>query len=336
MLQLRNETPFKAALGKFPNAAGVDTIYLVTTATFQMSPHLELAEEQLPPVLSDEYHGEPGASSLRYAGELHPGKPTTDVILLGHARAPGGKQVTELKVGLRVGPREKVLQVIGDRHWLGLEPSKPAPFVVMPLVYERAFGGNLRMRDAVIQTEERNPVGVGFALGIGRAANRDPLPNIEDPRQLLTEGTRPSPAGFGCVAPSWLPRRSFAGTYDERWQQTRAPYLPEDFQAQYLNCASEGLTFDRHLMGGEPVLLVGMSERGPLRSAIPACALETRFSLRGQQHVAPNHLQTVLIEPDENRLRLTYHAEFACDKVALEVERVEVRLGSLDLTVPRP
>jgi hypothetical protein len=335
MLQLKNETPFKAALAKFPNAAGVDTIYLVVTASFRISQRLELAEQQLAPVLSDEYYGEPGVSSLRCAGELHPGKPSTDVILIGHARAPGGKPVTALKVGLSVAQREKMLHVVGDRHWLGWEPSSPAPFVEMPLIYERAFGGQLRTKDEVTLTEERNPVGVGLALGHARAALGDPLPNLEDPRQLLAEGTCPAPAGFGCIAPSWLPRRAFAGTYDEQWQRSRAPYLPEDFQARYLNCASEGLSLDGYLKGGEPVVLVGMSERGPVHTAVPRCVLETAFTLRGQSHAAPSQLQTVLIEPDEDRMRLTYHSQFVCDKLALEVELVTLRLQSLDLSVQR-
>jgi hypothetical protein len=227
-----------------------------------------------------------------------------------------------------------MLRVFGDRHWLGWEPSNPAPFVKMPLVYERAFGGSMQTHDTVRETEERNPVGVGLALGHARAAIGDALPNIEDPRQLLSGGTCPTPAGFGCIAPSWLPRRAFAGTYDERWQRTRAPYLPEDFQARYLNCASEGLTFDHYLTGGEPVLLVGMSERGPLYSAVPTCTIDAAFTLRGRSHAAPTHLQTVLIEPDENRLRLTYHTQFACDKQVLEVEQVKLSLQRLDLTVP--
>jgi hypothetical protein len=335
MLQLKNETPFKAALGKFPNAAGIDTLYLAVTATFHMSARLELAEQQLETVLADEYHGEPGASSLRYAGELHLGKPTTDVIVVGHARAPAGMPVTELSVGLSVAGREKVLRVFGDRHWLGLEPSKPAPFVELPLVYERSFGGSVRTSDTVTLTEERNPVGVGMTVAHGRAAIGDPLPNIEDPRQLLADGRCPTPAGLGCIAPSWLPRRTFAGTYDERWQRTRAPYVPEDFQGRYLNCAAEGLSFDRYLTGGEPLLLVGMSERGPLRTAVPTCTLETAFVLRGQRHAAPVQLQTVLVEPDADRMRLTYHAHFVCDKLTLEIERVELRLQHLDVTVAR-
>ena len=334
MLQLSNHTPFKAAFAKLCNASGVDTLYLVVSATFELTPHLALAEQQLAPILSDEYNGEPGASSLRHAAELHLGKPGTDVIVVGHARTPAGKRVSELHVGVRVGPHEKLVQVFGDRTWRGLEPSKPAPFVEMPLLYERAFGGSIRDQESLVQTEERNPVGVGLGIARGRGAFGDPLPNIEDPRQLLGEGSAPSPAGLGCIAPHWLPRRSFAGTYDERWQRTRAPYVPEDFDARFFQCASDGLRLSKYLSGGEPLVVLGMSERGPIHSALPRCRLEATFELRGQRNAAPVQLQTVVLEPDDNRMRLTFHTQFVCDKLALEVDRVELRLQSLELTVP--
>ena len=335
MLQLSNSTPFKATFAKLCNASGVDTLYVVVTATFRLMPQLELAERQLVPLVSDAYHGEPGASSLRHAGELHLGKPGTDVVLVGHARTPGGKRTTALQVGVRVGSYERLLQVFGDRTWRGVEASKPAPFVEMPLVYERAFGGCIREQDSVVESDERNPVGVGLAIARGRAAFGDPLPNIEDPRQLLLDGGLPAPAGLGCIAPAWLPRRRFAGTYDARWQRTRAPYLPEDFDARFFHCASEGLSFGTGLSGGEPLVLLGVSERGPIFSAVPSCALEAAFAVRRELHAVPMRLQTVLLEPDENRMRLTFHAQFVCDKLALEVERIELSLHSLDLTVPQ-
>jgi hypothetical protein len=333
VLQLKNETPFKAACAKFPNKDGVDTLYLVVTATFDLAPKLSLATEQLPPVLADEYIDEPGRSSLRCAGELHIGKPATDVIVSGSARTPGGKKLSALQVGVRVGKRDKVLSIVGDRHWLGMDASKPAPFTELPLIYERAFGGELLVDGVVTESDDRNPLGVGLGISRRRGKVGDPLPNIEDPRHPLREGATCMPAGFGCIPAAWSPRRSLAGTYDENWQRTRAPYLPQDFHPEFLSSAADGLVFRPYLEGGEPLLLVGMSERGPIHSAIPTCLLETGFLLRGKRHQAPCHLQTVFIEPDAMRLRLTFHSQFVCDKVALEVETIDVKLDRLDLTV---
>ena len=43
-----------------------------------------------------------------------------------------------------------------------------------------------------------------------------PVPNLEDPAAPLQQiGQTPAPACFAPIAPSWLPRRSYAGTYDE-------------------------------------------------------------------------------------------------------------------------
>ncbi|MDB4985157.1 MAG: hypothetical protein JWN04_335 [Myxococcaceae bacterium] len=331
MLQLKNQTMFKGALATFPNAKGIDTIYVVITATFDLWPRLAVSEQQLGPVLSDEYYDDSGASSMRYAGELHLGKPTTDVIVVGHARALEGKPVPELGVGVRVAERKKVARVFGDRHWSGVHVTRPAPFSEMPLVYERAFGGVLELKGGQSIAEERNPLGKGLSLSRRCPALGDAMPNIEDARLTLSEGARPDPVGFGCISPAWLPRRTFAGTFDEAWQRTRAPYLPDDFQARYFSCASEGLVFDRYLQGGEPVTLMGMSQRGTVSTVIPTLKLDTTFVLAGTKHPRPNHLQTVLIEPDDNRMRLTFHTEFPCDKKVLQVDAAEISIQSLDL-----
>jgi hypothetical protein len=332
MLQLLNTSPFKAAFSRIPDAQGRDCLFLVVKATFQLWPRLELSEQQVKPALSDDYHGAPGASSLRYPGELHLGKPTTDLILVGHAIPPEEKPVTQLNVRLRLAELEKVVRVFGDRQWERSEPSLPAPFVRIPLVYERAFGGLLEVDDAPPLMEERNPLGVGLAVSHGRAERGDKLPNLEDPKQLLADGVVPAPAAFAAIPAAWLSRRILAGTYDEAWQKKRCPYLPNDFQPRYFNCAAEGLVFDRHLQGGEPLTLEGVGARGPLETVLPRCTLETAFVLHGQRHVRPNRLQTVLVEPDENRLCLTFHSDFPCDKVPLDVETIEVALTGLQLT----
>jgi hypothetical protein len=331
VLQLKNETPFKAALAVLPNKQGIDTVYTVITATFALWPRLALSDEQVDPVLSDVFFDDSGKSSIRYPSELHLGKPGTDVIVVGCARTVDEKPVVELGVGVHVADQKKLARVLGDRQWTGMGPSRPVPFTEMPLVYERAFGGVLETQGAPTVAEERNPLGKGLAIARRRPLRGDVMPNIEDPRQPLLEGVSASPVGVGCVAPAWLPRRSFAGTFDDTWQQTRAPYLPDDFQLRYFHCASEGLVFDRRLHGGEPIVVVGMSRQGTLRCALPTVKLATTFVLAGQRHTQLNFLQTVLIEPDENRMRLTFHSEFPCDKLVLQVEAVEISLTSLGL-----
>lgn len=330
MLQLQNQSAFVPLLNVLPDPDGVDTLHVVAKGTFTLSPRVEVAPVQLPALREDQYWGEPGGSSLRAASDAHLGKPATDVALLGHAWSGRGR-VAELLVALSVAGRRKTIRVVGDRVWRGRGAgvSRPEPFESMPLVYERAFGGVQRdHRGEVVAAEERNPVGTGFA---GTRAPADQagrkLPNLEDPRcPVERAGDRSVPACFGFVAASWLPRRAFAGTYDGAWARTRAPYLPRDFDRRFFNAASSGLVFDRYLTGGEPVELDGLSRRGPLRLALPTERPEVLVRLGGQTLTPPVRLETVVVEPDEDRVCLTWRATLPCDKAALKIRVVTIAM----------
>jgi hypothetical protein len=331
VLQLNNQSRFAPAVNLFADESGVDTLYVGVRGTFTLGAFPRLSDERLPPVAADVYWGEPGASSLKYASEIHVGKRGTDVALVGFAHAPGGRPVAEMLAALAVAGRRKVVKVVGDRTWRGVGggTTRPEPFVAMPLVYERAFGG----RDDGGRpdggagpglAEERNPVGTGFR---GRRSARESvgqrLPNLEDPRRPLTTfGEQPPPAAFGFVAPAWQPRRAFAGTYDAAWKRARAPFLPGDFDLRFSNAASAELIFGDFLQGGEPLALDGVSLEGPLRLSIPMARPRLEVWVAGVRERPPLRLETVLIEPDERRLSLTWRAALRCDKRALKIRSI--------------
>ena len=332
MLQLLNKTPFAPAICLFPNKDGIDTLFIVVRATFEIGEVLRIAKNQLPPQQQDEYWGEPAKSSVKYVSDYHIGKPSTDVCLVGHAWAPAGQAVTDLYVYLLVAEQQKALRVFGNRLWQNGQISAPEPFQTMPLVYEYAFGGTHELKSEAGETnillEERNPVGRGFR-GERNAQELEgfPLPNIEDPENLIqTPDDTPPPAGFGFLAPTWLPRREYAGTYDEQWQKTRAPYLPDDFKPRYFNSAHPSLVFDRYLQGGEPIKLRNASINGEMDFHIPACKFSNRVRVANRTEEPPLNLETVLIEPDDNRLSLVWRAALPCDKETLNIHEVEVNL----------
>jgi hypothetical protein len=234
-------------------------------------------------------------------------------------------------VALSVAGRRKVVRVFGDRTWRSLTGgiSRPAPFTSMPLTYERAFGGNQELAGQPTLAEERNPVGVGFR---GRRSTTDvagqKLPNLEDPLSPLRAfGDGAAPAGFGFIAPSWLPRRTHAGTYDQAWKENRAPYLPRDFDRRFSNAASAGLAFDRFLTGGEPLEVNGASRQGLLRLTIPGVRPRLCVAIAGKRHTPAVELETVLIEPDDDRLCLSWRARIPCDKKALKIETITIDGG---------
>jgi hypothetical protein len=339
MLQLQNETPFAATIGLFPDTDGVETLYVVVRATFALvGSALTIAERQRPIRLVDEYSGDPARSSLAHAGEMHLLKPSTDVVLLGDAWAPKARPVSECDVTLQVGAVRKVVRVFGDREWkgaLGGTASSPMPFTRMPLVYERAFGGVIELDPETkrAKIEPRNPAGVGFARRgkQGEPASRQ-LPNIEDPAHLITQPSdTPPPAGFGYIAPSWEPRRSCAGTYDEAWRKTRAPYLPKDFNPRFFNVAHPDLVCRRYLEGGEPVEIVNASPTGVLRFRLPLCQLGADARIAGRIERPALRLEAVVLEPNDCMVGLLWRGAVRCDKRSLKIDLVRIGLNSLDL-----
>jgi hypothetical protein len=335
MLDIRNQTPFAATLAPILDKDGREAAVVVIKGTFAIrngSDTLAPTEEQAPLVLADEYHGEPGQSSLKYESDLHPPKPGTDVSLLGHAYARDPRQGF-VDAGLKIGPLSKVLRVFGDRVWfkaLGFwVPSEPRPFDRIPLLYERAFGGRnfSHANPKKHSLEARNPVGTGYVVKGADGFREDlPLPNLENPGDLITSaGDKPSPAGFGLIAPHWLPRRDFAGTYDQNWKATRFPFLPADFDPRFFHAASPGLASPAKLSGGEPVRYVHLSEQPDVSFALPKRRFAIRASIKNKPSEYAAVLDAVVVEPDAGRIILTWKALIPCNRNFLYVERVHIR-----------
>lgn len=331
MWQVDNRTPFAAERAWVRDREGAEIWLVAVKCTFDIRADgsTAVSKEQAPVLRVPEYHGEPGKSSLKYEADLVRTKKTTDVLCVGHAYAPGGAPVTELDVGLRVGPMQKVLRVTGDREWGVLGASSPLPFVRMPLVYERAYGGvDQRSGHPERDWDWRNPVGVGFAISRAGADGLR-LPNIEYRDALMKSwDDSPSPAGFGVVCSHWQPRVSLAGTYDDHWASTRDPLLPKDFDDRFFQCAPVDQQTPEFLRGGEPVVLHRLTSGGDLRFALPRVHLgfETRFYDGSKEIHKVRSLHSVIVEPDFPRVSLVWHTALPCHFKVQKLERTIVTL----------
>ena len=152
------------------------------------------------------------------------------------------------------------------------------------------------------------------------------LPNLEDPRMPIRDWKdKPAPAGFGFISRNWVPRVQYAGTYDEKWQQERFPLLPYDFDLMFFNGASPDLIVTPHLRGGESVSVVNASYDGLLGFKLPERRFDISLWIKGKESVAVPLLDTVIIEPDEKRVLLTWRASAPCFKSFLLIDRVRVK-----------
>lgn len=329
MLQVNNTTPFAAEIATFPNEQGIDSIYAIVKASFIMGPQWSLADEQTPPQMGDDYWGEPGLSSIRNLSDFHIGKNNTDIIMQGNACAPNHQAVTQLDVHLGVGQVQKTVRVFGDRIWQNGRPSAPVPFQSMPLVYERAFGGKHQVDENNLLVEERNTVGCGFA-GQRKAQEMEgqALPNLEDPMQLIQSiKDKPRPAGFAPCCGDWLPRRQWAGTYDEQWLTNRAPYLPQDFDKRFLNAAHPDLIYPGYLQGGEPILIKNMHPAGDIHLTVPLVKIMCSALVGSNKVPLSLNIETLTLEPNKQMLSMVWLAALECDKSLLKVKEIEVKLS---------
>lgn len=251
MGKIVNLSSFKEQALFAVDCTGQDLLVVCVAGRFKLPPaghggqhELALADEQATAPMTDVYWGEPGASSLRYEGQSAFYRPGTDIYVSGHAHSPAGCRAQQLCVRVQVGSIKKTLAVFGDRvwyrSWTAVRSSAPQPFERMPLRYERSFGG--APGSGKHQWEPRNPVGCGLYDSAAAACDR-PLPNLEDPAQLITDWSdRVAPAGVGPICRAWGPRLKLAGSYDTEWVQSRAPLWPRDLNLGFFHAAAPGLT----------------------------------------------------------------------------------------------
>jgi len=288
-------------------------------ACYSIVPNVPIAllEEQPQIKIGGEYWSDDAAkSSLKYEPQMAFQKQATDITLIGHAIAQN-KGDSEVTIGLRVGPVQKIVKVIGDRYLFRrngeVSITAPQAFEKIPLIYERAFGG-WDLRDPTpdkYRFEPRNPVGTGYLDPMVGGDAQVKLPNLEDPdRPYRGYGDAPPPAGFGFVSPNWQPRASLAGTYDEAWDKERKPLLPKDFDRRFFNAASPGLIAPGYLKGDEPVVVINASSEGRVAFNLPGIpAPQCKVQLRGSQSVTlQTQLDTVIINMDERLLFLIWRA----------------------------
>lgn len=270
---------------------------------------------------ADVHVEEPGISAPLYESDFALYKPRCDVILQANAHAP--QPVTELVAGFRIGALEKFLRVTGARVWQKqngqYQPSAPHAFTVMPLHYGNAYGGSWPGKTPdEVQTFLYNPVGSGFCqLEENAAEHADPqdlpLPCLQAIDQAPPE--KPDQAiaasALSPIARHWLPRREYGGTYDAAWQRDVFPFLPQDFDDRFHQCAPIDQQMD-YPQGGEEVLLYNLVRgQSECRFVLPRLnKLPVRVLMGDYRVIAPPVVaDTLFIEPEHQRFSVVWRAK---------------------------
>jgi hypothetical protein len=334
-MELINATRMSAGYTMGLEPSGRELLVVVIKGTFVLpkpGEPVRLADEQLPLIMADTFTGEPGYSAPLQEIDFAPRKRACDVLLTGHARAPAGRQVTRLRAGLRVGPMEKVFDVVGDRVWqaglASITASEPQPFTEMPVSYDRAFGGADRHSEDPTEHDAYlpNPVGRGWHKHLKSAwVDGSPLPNIEAVGQGVSFPTdkRP-PVALGPLGRGWPQRARFAGTYDDAWLADVFPFLPSDFDERYYQAAPE----DQQLplpKGPMEVVLRGFTADGPRRFTLPHFEAPVHvFPKRGEREDYTATLDTIAFDTDRECFTMSWRVARPLKKSMHELAQVLV------------
>lgn len=335
MIQIENHTPFPVMAFEKHGRHGYvfDVIAFRMTFRLKNGYYADLADEQDELIMADEYYGEPETSSLKYETELVLYKKSADIHVIGSA-APAGGGSSQWMAGIRVGDFSKRLMLSGPRCWhyenQRWQLSPPSQVESVPLCYELAYGGNWQKEGQEIKSFSANPVGCGYYpdrhdLNITRQYRAPQITRFLPHEEEYYDITTPfSPQGTGPMSRWWQSRLQYAGTYDEAWQASTRPFLPDDFSERFYNSAHPELIYPSHLIGNEPIVLEGLLPEASrvvtgLPGYQPVCVLtDVHNRLHTQRPVA----DTLTINLDERLIYLTWRVT-----VPLELQMKEAVLG---------
>ena len=327
MLQLDNQTPFKATIALLPDRFGIDTLYVIVKATVTLRPSLALAEEQVPPTMADEYYGDPAASSLRAVSDMHIGKAGTDVLLIGKAWAPDKRPVQRMQVA-HEGRRPTEADTRDRRSRLAGRRAVAATAVRVDAAH---LGACVRRR-ASRRRQGRGRGAQSGGLWICRRTLAPttmqglPVPNLEDPAAPLQQ--------IGQVADAGMPgadravvaatprvcrhlRRALAAQRARRICRTTSIRASSSARRP----SSRSIAICRP---ASTVQIVGVLPDGPIAFTVPDSHLSVAVTVDGSMHRPPANLETLSIEPDENRACFTWRAAVPCDRQVLKVQKIVV------------
>ena len=322
MWAIDNKTPYAADRTWVRDRNGRHDWIVVIKATYDIGAggELSIAEEQMPPLFAPEHFGAPESSSIRYEADMVGLKPATDVLVNATAHAPGGKPAPSVPVALQIGQLRKTLVVYGARvHYdgvSGLTTTAPLPFVSQEIRYEAAFGGvdDSDPNPSKHRMDLRNPIGRGFAAR-SRNLHGNQAPSVVYPSG---DPKRHGPAGFGSLAAWWSPRCKLFGSYDELWEKTKKPLLPDDYDSAALLSSPMDQRPGRYLDGEQRIDLVNMTPDGTMSFALPAeqMSFVTFFGRTRREH--EGRLVTLLVEPDELRVFVTWQTSLSVSPMEVE------------------
>ncbi|WP_394833905.1 DUF2169 domain-containing protein [Pendulispora rubella] len=230
-----------------------------------------------------------------------------DLLVLGSARAQYDQPAQKVEVRAWLGDFVGGVDVFGERAWVkslggGLVPTNPVPFVQMPLTIGGAYGGK-QVWDQLEMGFPMNPDGKGWYFD-ERNALHQPLPNIENPRQLIRRfEDQPDPVGVGFAPMGFGPTLRRAVELD-------AHGMLQKLHGTFFNQAFPELIAPLGASEGMVCGVTGVHPQGAIQFHLPSCPLVTDIQIGPTRVERPLAVDQIGIEPELGRVFITYRYPF--------------------------
>ncbi|MFO7564309.1 MAG: DUF2169 domain-containing protein [Enhygromyxa sp.] len=254
--------------------------------------------------------------------ELEPegviGKLGVDVVAIGSAAGDGRTRVSAVSIG--IGEWCSSAAVYGDRCWrrsmLRWTATDPEPFYELPISWTAAFGGTARHRQSPVQ-HQGNPLGKGYIVDLDDGVEGAPLPNVEDPSELLERpGQTVTPFGF---AP--LPLTS----------ALRVEAALDESMSAGVNKSIYNVAPPRHrlpeLHGGERCEVRGWAGMAAEVFELPAECFVVEVQVGDREYEFEPRVDTVCLLPGKAELVVTRRASFTYRYARNDARAARLRIG---------
>lgn len=366
------------------------TAYALVKTTWAIAPSGALEPSEAEPLRGDFERGQ--RSPISSATDFFPRKLSTDVVVRGSAIAADAVPFEQLVVTVRVGGAEKRLAISCDRTVRrrngGLVVERGERTTSVPVNWRNAYGGlDLRvvpargggmLENAVLALDHpgmypRNPFGKGFAVHPLSGTEWIPLPNVEDPSDLLTVDRlivgrpddwwrQPLPWSCDFMHSAMFPRCTYAlgadaclpgpedesmpevrrgflrGGYRSRWNDRATPAVLPDFFQQ----GSHGMVF-RDLPEGIPVRIENMHPARPVMAFKTPKAPRIEWEVEGARSLGSTRLHHLVCLPNEERVTFVYASEVGLPRAFIPGVHKHVPIGvrvddgdRIDYSAPQP
>jgi hypothetical protein len=131
--------------------------------------------------------------------------------------------------------------------------------------------------------------------------------------------------GFGFYPKNLSPRVKYAGTYDQRWEKERKPFLPEDFDYRFFQSAFPDLICDGYLKGNESIAAVNVTRKGPIQTRLPGVVIQVEGVFKERRKREKSNLDTVILDPEEKRVVLVWRWTVAINGPPSRVEGFRIQ-----------